>query len=168
MEKRITRNRFGILAFVAMFAVHVDAKPPSGPPTEMVILNGWLHVNDLNMENVVLRVEVDGATVRTRVSESGRFVVSLPAGAEARLRFEKPGHLAKEVLVDTRHSKDGGDRHKPRKVKLAVVLELERHMAGLDYAGPVGTLGFEEGGGCVAVEHHRNMVLGQSQKPMVF
>jgi hypothetical protein len=85
------------------------------------------------------------------------------------LRFEKPGHVTKEVTVDTRHVQDGdfgGQRR--RQVKLAVIMEQERFMAGLTYAGPVGNLGFEPGGGCVAVAHTRSVVPAKRRAAMEF
>lgn len=43
-------------------------------------------------------------------------------------------------------------------------------MAGMDYAGPVGNVGFDKDGGCLAIEHTRTLVVGRgrSKKPMVF
>jgi hypothetical protein len=143
--------------------------PPSGPSAEeAVVLTGWLHVEDHTMADVTLEVVVNGTMHTAHVSENGRFTVSLPADAEATLRFEKPGHLSKEVLVDTRHSQDGPFNQRTRRLKFAVVMQLERYMAGWAYTGPVGSIGFETGGGCLAVAHDRGLVPATRNAPMVF
>ena len=84
------------------------------------------------------------------------------------LRFEKPGHQAKEVVVDTRHAmaSDNGNRQQ-RKVRFGVILEEDRHMAGLAYNGPVGGLRFDPQGGCLAVDHTRTLIPAE-KKTMVF
>ncbi len=94
--------------------------------------------------------------------------MTLPANAEAILRFEHPGHLPKEVVVDTHFAGDGEVGQHTRHISFAVVLEPERHMAGLDYAGPVGNIGFDKGGGCAVITRERKLVPSRRLKPMVF
>lgn len=145
------------------------ANPPGAPPTQhAVVLTGWLHVEDHTMADVVLEVLVNGTARTAHVSETGRFSVTLPADVEATLRFEKPGHLSKEVLVDTRHVQDGSFDQRTRRLRFAVILQQERHMGNWTYNGPVGSIGFEQGGGCVAVQHDRSLVPADRHKPMVF
>ena len=132
------------------------------------MVTGWLHVEDLTMADVVLKVEVNGTTELATVSENGRFTVTLPAETEAILRFEKPGHLPKEVVVDTHNAQDGEPGQHTRRVKFAVIMHLVRHMGGQRYAGPVGSLGFDDGGGCLAVSHDQKLVPVQRQALMVF
>ncbi|MBX2979606.1 MAG: hypothetical protein KF905_09950 [Flavobacteriales bacterium] len=171
MKTSSTSLKFAALcgAALLMNAAYAGDEPrPASNANAAVVITGWLQANDLSMQDVVLHVEVDG-TMRTQgVSENGRFVVSLPADSEVKLRFEKPGHLPKEVLVDTRHADLLEGAGKSRRVKFAVVLELERHMAGYTYAGPVGSLGFDAQGGCLAVSHDRKLEDAPKQKPMVF
>ena len=100
----------------------------------------------------------------TGVKENGRFDLVLPSGTSATLRFEKPGHLPKEVTIDTHNSTVGEPGSAERHVEFAVVLEPERWMGGLSYAGPVGSIGFDAQGGCLAVEHDKQMVLGRKQR----
>lgn len=145
--------------------------PPGAPPAmNDVTLTGWLHVGDYDFDDATIQVEVDGDVQTAHVSKTGRFDISLPAGTEAVLRFEHPGHLTKELLVDTRHARDGYLGRDTRHVKFAVILEQERYMGGLTYAGPVGNIGFDKDGGCLTVEHTRKLVVGRgrSRKPMVF
>ncbi len=145
------------------------AKPPGLPmDDDAVELTGWLHVEDYTMEDVVLEVEVNGTYQVARVSNTGRCNVMLPADSKATLRFEKPGHLPKEVVVDTRYVHDGDRGARTRHVKFAVILELERFMGGMTYAGPVGSIGFDAGGGCVAVAHDKSLVPAKRHTPMVF
>jgi hypothetical protein len=171
MEKRNNPMRIAgsIAALLTLINTTALAGPPPGPPAEeTVVLTGWLHVEGYTMSDVVIEVEVNGAYSTAHVSENGRFTVTLPAEADAKLRFEKPGHLPKEVLVDTHHATDGEPGQRVRRVKFAVIMELERRMAGLTYPGPVGSIGFDQGGGCLAVAHDRSLVKAKRQAVMVF
>lgn len=153
------------LVLIADLQAANDGAPDS---EEAVVLTGWLHVEDHTMADVVLEVEVNGTLRTAQVSESGRFTVTLPANTEATLRFEKPGHLTKEVAVDTRHAREGLKGQRSRHVKFAVIMQLERHMGNWTYNGPVGGLSFEEGGGCLAVQHNNVLVPSDRNRPMVF
>lgn len=146
-----------------------------GPPVPAITYNdvtltGWLHVDDYDFDDATVQVEVNGDVQTAHVSKTGRFDISLPAGTEATLRFEHPGHLTKEVVVDTRHARDGYVGRDVRHVRFAVILEQERYMGGNIYAGPVGNIGFDKDGGCLTVQHTRKLVVGRSRskKPMVF
>jgi hypothetical protein len=165
------RTLLSLLVLITLSTAGVQAAPPpaSRAANATVELTGWLHVEDLTMKDVVLEVEVNGTVRTAHVSESGRFNIDLPADAAATLRFEKPGHVTKEVTVDTRNVQDGAfTTQKKRHLKFAVIMELERFMAGLTYAGPVGNLGFEQGGGCVAVAHTREMTETKRRAAMEF
>ena len=154
-------------ALLFLAALHTQASPSSGPPEAgSVVLTGWLHVEDYSFTGAVMQVEVNGIVMDVPVSETGRFHVAVPEDSQALLRFEKPGHLAKEVVVNTSHATTKDQRK--RKVRFAVILESERHMAGFTYKGPVGTIGFDAQGGCVAVDHHRDLNAPGRNKPMVF
>ena len=158
---------------VSLFTVRpCKAEGPPSPPAAVgeVTLTGWLHVDDYDFDDATVQVEVNGDIRMAQVSKTGRFDISLPSGTEAVLRFEHPGHLTKEVMVDTRHAHDGHLGREVRHVRFAVILEQERYMAGFDYAGAVGNIGFEKDGGCLTVQHTRTLVVGRSKtrKPMVF
>lgn len=152
------------------------ANPPSaGKPApfgraaaDEVIVTGWMHVEDHTWRDARVSVEVDGELRVAEVSESGRFDIRLPANTEVVLRFEKPEHLAKEVVINTANARTGEPGRHKRHVKFAVILELERHMAGFSYHSPVGTIGFDEDGGCLAVTHKREKIAPGRNKPMVF
>lgn len=164
----IARTLSGLMVAAVLTQSAHAGTPPEGPVLDAVQLTAWLHVEDLTMEGAIVELEVGGAVQRTTVQENGRFQVSLPSDVEAVLRFSKPGHLTKEVVVDTRHVNDGGFDGKKRHVDFAVILELERHMAGHVYPGPVGSLGFDEQGGCLTVEHDRRKVPAERRLIMVF
>lgn len=167
MEHRVTMA----LLFSAMLMMPaLGSSPPVLPPTSAaaVQLTGWLHVDDLHMEDILVEVEVNGQLHYATLTAAGRFTVSLPADTEALLRFEKPGHLTKEVRIDTRHVRDGGRSDKPRKVHFAVIMEREEQAAGYLFQGPVGSIAFEQGGGCLAVGHHRTFRVNDAPRPMVF
>ncbi len=157
----------------AALLVNADTVRAAGPPMrsaekEAVVLTGWLRVEDLTVEEALVEVQVNGTTQIAEVSNTGRFTVSLPADAEVVLRFEKEGHLSKEVVVHTRHVNEGDAGQHTRHVRFAVIMELERRMGDLTYAGPVGSIGFDAGGGCLAVAHDRKMVPAKRQAVMVF
>lgn len=131
-------------------------------------MTGWLHVVDYSFALTTVEAQVNGTVQYASVSRTGKFSLTLPADAEALLRFEHPGHLPKQILVDTHFAGDGEVGQQTRHVSIAVVLEPERHMAGLDYAGPVGKIAFDQGGGCTAITRERTMVPSRRLKPMVF
>lgn len=171
MESRITSpTRILLASALLLFSGRILAAHPPGLKTasDEVVLTGWLHVEDHTWQDAVVHVEVDGTSQVARVSETGRFDLRLPANTEVVLRFEKPGHLPKEVVVNTAHAHEGAFGKQRRHVKFAVILELERHMAGFTYHSPVGTIGFEQGGGCLAVAHKREKVPPSRNKTMVF
>lgn len=137
-----------------------------GRTASAVVLTGWLHVDDLRMDEVVVEVEVGGSVEYTRVSRNGRFTIGLPAGAEATVRFERDGYQTKEVLVDTRGAVAG--THMEHAISFAVVLDPVRTMGGQTYAGPVATIAVEPGGGSLAVVHSRRLVPTRHQRTMEF
>ncbi len=167
MERNI-RLMPALFAGLLPFAAALAAPPPAPVANDLVELVGWLHVEDLNFDRTTVTVEVGGAVHTASVSRTGRFEVLLPINTEALVRFEHPGHLRKEVVVDTHHAdrvpKGGGSRQ----LRMGVVLELEKHMGGLTYAGPVGRVGFDAAGGCMAVERTRELVPARNSKAVVF
>jgi len=157
-----------LAAFLLAGAASSATPPANRAEKDEVVLTGWMHVEDHTWRDATVSVEVDGMVQVAHVNESGRFDIRVPANSEVVLRFEKPEHLAKEVVVNTAHAANGpAGRHK-RHVKFAVILELERHMAGFGYHSPVGTIGFDKDGGCLAVTHRREKIPSVRNKPMVF
>ncbi len=158
-----------LAALIAFTTSTSAAAAPSAPPmAQEVILTGWLHVVDYGFELTTVEAEVNGAVQYADVSRTGRFTLTVPANTEAILRFEHPGHLPKVVVVDTHFSGDGEVGQHTRHISFAVVLEPERFMAGQDYAGPVGSIGFDKGGGCAVISRERKLVPSRRLKPMVF
>ncbi|HRH70247.1 MAG: hypothetical protein JNL43_13155 [Flavobacteriales bacterium] len=161
MENRNTPQlKSGLVALVLLVSAttHAASPPARIVASEAVELTGWLHTEDFTVHETTVEVEVNGVTEVAPVTLNGRFHIELPADAEVRLRFEKEGHLSKEVIVDTRHAQVGDAGQHIRHVKCAVIMELERRMGGLTYAGPVGSLAFDPEGGCLAVTHDRKLV----------
>lgn len=167
--------KFLVLPFAAAAALFIGQTayaegPPYAPAfEEAVTLTGWLHVEELGFEKASVKLEVNGETLSVPVSESGRIDVSLPSGVEAVLRFDHPGHVTKEVVIDTRYAKVGDLGKHLRHVKFAVILEKDYFHDGLTYAGPVGNIGFDAQGGCLAiVQNSKRLVVGRKNQPMVF
>ncbi|MBL7963483.1 MAG: hypothetical protein JNM31_06525 [Flavobacteriales bacterium] len=149
---------FRVSCLTALFALSLSPCMAEGPPaadntTKTVVLTAWLQVADHSYDLATVSIEVNGDVCYPGISRSGRVQLKLPANTQATLRFEHPGHLPKVVVVDTHHAQDGSFGERTRYIQFAVVLEEERHMAGFTYAGPLGNIGFEQGGGCLAVAH---------------
>lgn len=143
--------------------------PPAAPPmAEDVELTGWLQVDDYTFDLTTVEVQVDGTVQYAPVSRTGRFNVNLPANTEALIRVEHPGHLPKEVVVDTHHARSGEEGRNKRHITFAVVLDPERHMGDQEYAGPVAGIGFEQHSGRIAITHTKKVVPARRGKPMVF
>lgn len=167
---RTTCRHFALAAYLLLGlpAMLIAGAPPHPGAADDVILTGWLHVEDHYMDDMIVRVEVDGTSRTAPVSSNGRFDIALPANTEVVLRFEKPGHLPKEVVVNTSNARAGTPGKHKRHVRFAVIMELERHMAGFTYHSPVGAINFDPDGGCLAVVHHRERVPPSRQQPMEF
>lgn len=166
MAARYTPIHLALHAACLMLAVPhtLRAAPPESPPPAAgaVTLTGWLHVEDLSFRKTSVEVEYGGLIYDVPVSKTGRFDINLPDDLEAVVRFAHPGHLTKEVLVDTRHASQGEPGKHQRKVRFAVILEDEREMTGFDYDGPVGNIGFDKEGGCTVVE--KTLILKQGPR----
>lgn len=171
MHRRTPSFPQQLLAAALLCAGSASAATPPAQRThpDDVVLTGWLHVEDHTWRDATVRVEVDGEVRMAHVSETGRFDLRLPANAEVVLRFEKPEHLPKEVVVNTAHARVGTAGRHRRRVRFAVIMELQRHMAGYSYHSPVGTIGFDPQGGCLSVTHRREKIApGRAKPPMEF
>lgn len=149
-------------AAIAMIAASTilptNAEAGLGLPDE-VVFTGWLRVEDHNVDDLVLVVEVAESCLYAEVLPNGRFTATVPVGSQARLAFIKPGHLTKEVDLDTRNSMSNSKAARAnRTVKFDVVLEPEAKRPGRKYEGPVGSLGFNKGTGSTRVRHTLNFV----------
>lgn len=129
------------------------AGPPPGGSQTAVHLTGWLHVEAEGFCNTQVEIEVNGVQFPVPVTRTGRFDISLPLDMEVLVRFAHPGHLTKELLVDTHHSRTGAPGKKERHLRFAVILKDEQSMSGFDYDGPVGNIRFDEQGGCTVIDH---------------
>jgi len=98
--------------------------PYTPPADDAVAVTGWVHVEDLSFDATTVELEVNGEVQRVPLSNMGRFDLVLPADAHVVLRFEHPGHLPKEVLVDTHHARAGTFREQTRHVRFAVIMVL--------------------------------------------
>jgi len=120
------------------------------------------------MDDVVLAVNMDGGSQQVPVSKTGRFIMDMPDNMEATLHFEKPGHVPKDVTVDTHYAGMGWPGQDTRQVKFAVILHPERAMAGLRYPGPVGSIGFDPSTGSLTATHDLTVVPARRKETMEF
>lgn len=157
-----TLEAVALAATLAIAGLSLLAAPlpaaPSAP--EEVIFTGWLHVEDNTVDDLILVVTVDeDRCLYAEVDGSGRFVIALPVGCRALLSFLKPGHLTKEVEVDTRNSMITSRAQRTNKrVKFDVVMEPVEKRLGRKYEGPVGCLSFVRGTGTMKVKHDLRVV----------
>lgn len=148
-----------VIAMIALTGLSVYAAQDPAPARE-VLLTGRLHVEDRQVDDLVLVVELDHDRCNyAEVLDNGRFIIQVPVGAEVLLSFIKPGHLSKEVMVDTRNAmrtrKAWRENHI---VKFDVELEPMEKRPGRKYQGPVGSLSFVNGTGTMRVKHEPHLV----------
>lgn len=161
-----TLEAVALAALLAIAGLSLFAAPALigelAAPAE-VRFTGWLHVEDRNVDDLILVVTVDeDRCLYAEVESTGRFTITVPVGSKALLSFLKPGHLPKEVAVDTRNSMNTGKAQRlNRKVKFDVVLEANEQRPGRKYEGPVGSLSFVNGTGTMKVRHDLRVVSDQ-------
>lgn len=157
MEKQLapTLETALLTAMAALLSLSLFAAPPGPKRVQDMLVTGWLIVDDGTVADVDLVVEIDGDRCHVaRVLSNGRFDVALPVGARAVLRFHKPGHHTKEVVVDTRNLDGTGTlAYQPRKVRFGVVMEPRTDPAIQAYTSPVGSIHFMPGTGLMKVAH---------------
>ena len=79
-------------------------------------------------------------------------------GSSAYLRFEQPGYLSKEVLVNTANADlCEKDCRKNENLKFDVQMTPELSDKRQQYAGPVGTITFLKGSGLMKVRYDRTL-----------
>ncbi|MFN3875564.1 MAG: hypothetical protein ACK4L7_06595 [Flavobacteriales bacterium] len=151
-----------LAALLSLIVLAASAAP--GNPGQ-VMFTGGVRPDDRTAEDVVLMVEVADQCLYAEVHPSGRFVLWVPAGAQATVAFSKPGFLTKEIALDARHSMASKNTARAnRKVGFDVILEDARKRSGRRYDGPVGTLGFNKGTGAVRARHTLKVVAAPGQE----
>ncbi|MCB0795735.1 MAG: hypothetical protein KDB88_13455 [Flavobacteriales bacterium] len=167
---KTTRERtfeaLALTALLMLFALLLYAAPlAAADRPEQLRIMGWLHVDDRNVEDVVLVVELENdLCLEAIVHPSGRFEFEVPLDAKARLVFIKPGHLQKEITLDTRNAMltDRAVRIN-RKVKFDVQLEAQEKRPDRAYERPVGSIAFVNGSGLMKVWYDPHLVAAQGQ-----
>ena len=162
MEKRIDISFEAalLLALFGLFGLSLFASPSPVAGRNEIMISGWLLAEDRHMDDAVLVVELEGEhCLFAELFDNGQFFFRLPVGAKATLVFMKPGHLPKEVTVDTRNALNTPKAVKEnRKVKFEVVLEPLCKRPGRKYEGPVGSIQFVNGTGTMKVRHDLRVV----------
>ena len=162
MKKRfnITFATALLIAMFALFALSLAASPVPPVSGDRVRISGWLHADNIRQDDAILVVEMNGEhCLAAELHDNGQFFLTLPVGAQSRLIFTKPGHLPKEVEVNTRNAMNTSKAERMnRKVEFNVVLETEEQRPGLQYDGPVGAITFVNGTGTMKVRHDQRVV----------
>lgn len=160
MEKRIHLS-FEAALLLALFALlGLSLVAAATPPRNEVLISGWLLADGTRMDDAVLVVELEGRDcLFAELFDNGQFFFRLPVVAKATLLFIKPGHLPKEVVVDTHNAMiTPKAQRENRKMKFDVVLEEENKHPGRRYDGPVGSIHFVRGTGTMKVKHDLRVV----------
>jgi hypothetical protein len=126
---------------------------------DKVVIHGRV-LFDGEQNNVFEVVEVSNWVCQPLVVGSdGRFDLKLNAGERAYLRFEQPGYLSKEVLVDTRNANcTKAAARKNKNLRFDVQMTPELPNKQLAYAGPVGIITYLSGTGLMKVRYDRSLV----------
>lgn len=145
------------LAIIAglLFSNPAAALPPAAPEG-LVALTAWMGLDGAYSNDIIVEVNVNGTKDWSRPDLEGRVDLLLPSGAVALIHFRKPGHLTKTVSVDTHNLPESATRSKQPAISFGVKLEPAGDKGGLAYAGPVGSITFDEVSG--------NMVIAQDQR----
>ena len=114
-----------LTAFFALLGIGLYATPIQDPVKKPLLITGWLHVKDSTVPDVILVVELEeNFCTHSEILPNGRFYFEIPVDAKARLVFNKPGYLTKEVVIDTRNALNNKEATKVNsKVKFDIVLE---------------------------------------------
>jgi hypothetical protein len=151
------------IGHVNRYVIRADVPQPEfhGSTGHTVEVRGMLHVSDDRMHDVTLVVEVeDGHLLHASLKPNGRFTIALPADVRARLFFQKPEHVEKEIWVDTRNAL-AGKRGMRRKVSFDVVLQNVSDEPLVAGDGPEGCVRFLAGTGTLRVHYYEGSMVGQ-------
>jgi hypothetical protein len=166
MEKRLHFSCEAALltALFALLALSLFAAPVAPARPDAIRVAGQLYITEGHLADAVLVVELEGEhCLAAQLDAHGRFTMDLPMNSRVRLHFIQPGHLPKEVLVDTRNALNTPKAlRENRKVKFEVVLESEEQRPGLKYDGPVGAIRFVNGTGTMKVLHDLRVVVDEA------
>ncbi|MFZ1333387.1 MAG: hypothetical protein WAR83_14430 [Flavobacteriales bacterium] len=105
--------------------------------------------------NAVL-IASDGTQMPIDLSRAGKYMVNAPAADTYVLRFEQPGCVAKEVLIDGRNANT--KKFGERTIKFDMVLHADHPDVNMYYTGPVAEIAFEEGTGEMKVLEQYQLV----------
>lgn len=153
-QRRITIEAVLLIALFALIALGSFAAPMD----REVLLSGKLLTPDRSTRDMVLSVEVEGACLYAKISDNGHFSIVVPPGSKATLSFIKPGHLTKEVFIDTESAFAGTRSSKyERKLEFDVVMVRESNHPSQSFIGPVGSIGFVQGSGSLRVRHQAKL-----------
>lgn len=151
--------RCQVLAFaMASLALLTSAY---GQDKENVAIKGRMFTDaPQGASNVLAVVELDNwVCTPLEFHPDGKFKLSLPMGSSAYLRFEQPGYLSKEVLVNTAYADECKKAcRKNENLKFDVEMTPELPDKHLQYMGPVGIITFLKGSGLMKIRYDRTLV----------
>ncbi|MBV6406109.1 MAG: hypothetical protein IT228_07880 [Flavobacteriales bacterium] len=109
-----------------------------------VTFTGAVHMPDQELHAVRMTVSDGSETMDVMLGRHGSYSFHIPVNERVVLTLESPGHITKEVEIDT-HGVPEANGLFARNVRVAFDLELERQPDDvlLCYAGPVGRISFQ-------------------------
>ena len=113
-----------------------------------VTFTGDVRMPDQDLHPVRMTVSDGHETMDVVLGRNGAYSFHIPVKERVTLTLESPGHITKEVTIDT-HGVPEARGLFARTVRVAFDLELERQPDDLHlcYAGPVGHIAFAENDG---------------------
>ncbi|MBK6627032.1 MAG: hypothetical protein IPJ87_13595 [Flavobacteriales bacterium] len=115
-----------------------------------VTFTGDVRMPDQDLHPVRMTVSDGHETMDVVLGRNGAYSFHIPVNERVTLTLESPGHITKEVSIDT-HGVPEASGLFARTVRVAFDLELERQPDEMQlcYTGPVGAIAFTENDGTI-------------------
>jgi hypothetical protein len=96
-------------------------------------------VQEGGLDNALITITKDGQAYRTIDPNKGKYFIDLELGGNYMMTFTKPGHITKQVIVDT-HVPGGHEDDEFAKFTAEVNLEKQPEDQIITYSQPVGRI----------------------------
>lgn len=143
-----------VLAFATLCA---PASLKAGTPQHIEV-RGRVLLDGATAEDAMLTIVMNNnCNLPFELQANGRFKVLLPVNSLFTIRFEKPGYLSKDVVVDTHNALCSTTARKVNQLVRFDVQMQPMPAIACAYAGPVGSITFTKGTGLMKVCYDRTL-----------
>ncbi len=144
-------------AVLAFTTLCTPADLQAGTPQHIEV-RGRVLLDGTTAEDAMLTIVMDNAcNLPFELQANGRFKVLLPVNSQFTIRFEKPGYLSKDVVVDTHYALCSTTARKANHIVRFDVQMQPMPAVACAYAGPVGCISFIKGSGLMKVRYDRTL-----------